>query len=282
MRRALGVVMALALLVIAMPAASTTAAAPKCAGVVANKVGTNGADTIRGTAGRDVIVARGGNDKVNGRGGNDIICGGAGADRLSGSSGSDKLLGQDGADILIGGDGNDTLNGGVGIDDCRPGAGSGLVTGCEYADYSITISDCPESATPGDSGTPGELISCTVAVTNHGPGAFTYEVSLSDREYEGLICWLNPAQSGSTFLFPALPPGQTNSFEYPFDCRLNGSPAPDGPWARMAATARPINAPPGLDLSCGEQCIQDQPNGALAASNNYALGTKIQFPVGSG
>jgi hypothetical protein len=123
--------MPLALLLVAVPGGSVSAATPTCAGKVATIVGTNAANTIRGTGGRDVIVAKGGNDRVIGRGGNDLICGGAGADTLSGSGGNDQLLGQDGDDVLYGNDGNDSLHGGNGSDDCRLGAGAGSVSSCE-------------------------------------------------------------------------------------------------------------------------------------------------------
>ena len=50
-------------------AAPAEAAAPRCMGLAATKVGTNGSNVILGTPGNDVIVARGGNDRVVGRGG---------------------------------------------------------------------------------------------------------------------------------------------------------------------------------------------------------------------
>lgn len=78
-------------------------ASVKCGGKTATRVGTNGANVIRGTKGRDVIAGLGGKDKIRGRGGKDILCGGGGRDRLIGGGGRDRLLGQAGRDVCIGG-----------------------------------------------------------------------------------------------------------------------------------------------------------------------------------
>lgn len=43
---------------------------PRCEGKVANIVGTNEPDRLKGTSGADVIPALGGNDVIDGRGGN--------------------------------------------------------------------------------------------------------------------------------------------------------------------------------------------------------------------
>ena len=112
---------AAALLTTMLPlgAPSEAAAAPRCDGLRATIVGTDGADTIRGTARRDVIVAKGGDDKVFGLGGDDTVCAGAGDDDVRGGSGSDDLRGEGGNDdlfsdggahgFLIGGPGDDLL-----------------------------------------------------------------------------------------------------------------------------------------------------------------------------
>jgi Ca2+-binding RTX toxin-like protein len=87
-------------------AGSAQAAKPRCFGLAATIVGTNGANVIRGTSGSDVIVARGGNDRVLGRGGNDRICLGAG----NGHAGFDLVQGGPGGDRLDGGADTDTLS----------------------------------------------------------------------------------------------------------------------------------------------------------------------------
>ncbi|MGH2693034.1 MAG: hypothetical protein ACRDHM_11130 [Actinomycetota bacterium] len=55
-------------------------------------------DTIKGGGGRDIIIAGGGNDRVNGGAGNDKIVGGGGNDRLRGGSGRDRCIGSKGRD----------------------------------------------------------------------------------------------------------------------------------------------------------------------------------------
>ncbi len=97
-------------------ATSAEAAKPRCAGMKATIVGTNGDDRIIGTRGRDVIVAKGGDDVVEGRGGADVICGGAGNDTILAGAGSDLVYGDAGTDLLRGGPGDDRLS---------PGAGGG-------------------------------------------------------------------------------------------------------------------------------------------------------------
>jgi hypothetical protein len=88
----------------------------RCAGVVVNRIGTAGKDTLRGTAKADGLLALAGNDLLLGLGGNDGLCGGTGRDRLRGGKGRDKLLGGPGRDRLLGGPGRDRLRGGPGPD----------------------------------------------------------------------------------------------------------------------------------------------------------------------
>ncbi|HET9214111.1 MAG TPA: M36 family metallopeptidase [Gaiellaceae bacterium] len=76
-----------------------------CLGQPATKVGTNGADSLRGRTGGDVIVGLGGNDTILGRGGNDRICGGDGRDRLVGGGGVDRFSGGGGRDTIDARDG---------------------------------------------------------------------------------------------------------------------------------------------------------------------------------
>ena len=114
MRPRISVIAIAAVLVLMMqPAAGVlaSAAAPRCNGKVATKVGTAQSETIRGTQGNDVIVARGGDDLVLGRGGKDVICGSAGFDQILGGGGNDKLFGGNDTDFLDGGSGNNTIDG---------------------------------------------------------------------------------------------------------------------------------------------------------------------------
>jgi sugar lactone lactonase YvrE len=80
---------------------------PKCKGRVANIVGSNKKDKLKGSKFADVIAGLGGKDKIKGVKGNDRLCGGKGKDKLKGGPGKDKLLGQGGKDKLDGGPGKD-------------------------------------------------------------------------------------------------------------------------------------------------------------------------------
>ena len=82
-------------------------------GVLVNRVGSNGKDTLKGTAHSDGILGLGGKDRLLGLGAGDVLIGGAGAD------------------ILVGGAGGDLLSGGSGHDTCRGGAGNDSANGCE-------------------------------------------------------------------------------------------------------------------------------------------------------
>lgn len=87
-----------------------------CGGVLVNRIGTAGNDTIEGTPAADGILGQAGNDTLSGLSGKDGICGGAGKDKLRGGGGKDKLIGGAGKDTLIGGKGRDTCKGGGGKD----------------------------------------------------------------------------------------------------------------------------------------------------------------------
>jgi Ca2+-binding RTX toxin-like protein len=80
---------------------------PKCKGRVANIVGSDKKDKLKGSRFPDVIAGLGGKDKIKGVKGNDRLCGGKGKDKLKGGPGKDKLLGQAGKDKLDGGPGKD-------------------------------------------------------------------------------------------------------------------------------------------------------------------------------
>ena len=104
------------------PGSVAGAEVPKCAGLAATRVGTEGNDRLIGTAGRDVLVGLGGRDRLIGAKGNDVLCGGAGRDVLKGKGADDRLLGGRGADLLLGG---------AGVDVCAGGKGADRNRGCE-------------------------------------------------------------------------------------------------------------------------------------------------------
>jgi CSLREA domain-containing protein len=79
----------------------------RCGGIVVNRVGTSGEDSLAGTRGSDGILGLGGKDKLSGRAGKDGLCGGSGRDRLKGGGGKDTLTGGRGRDVCKGGPGKD-------------------------------------------------------------------------------------------------------------------------------------------------------------------------------
>ncbi len=101
----------------------------RCHGQIANRIGTNGRDSLRGTPGRDSFLLLGGNDKARGLGGNDVFCGAGGRDTEIGGRGRDRIFGDTGKDRLIGGPGNDRLVGGGGSDKLFGGPGRDLLRG---------------------------------------------------------------------------------------------------------------------------------------------------------
>ena len=109
--------------------------------LAANKVGTNGPDTLRGTNKADNLL---------GRGANDI---------LLALAGNDNLLGGPGKDIVYGGDenrfsgGNKNMVGGSGNDSVIGGRGSDIVLGEEGDDL---VADGPEREFSTDSVSGGE------------------------------------------------------------------------------------------------------------------------------
>jgi hypothetical protein len=112
----------------------------KCAGRVANQVGTTGNDVMKGTAAAETFLSLGGNDKILSEGGKDTICagpgkdavkGGGGKDTLKGGPSGDRLAGQGGNDNLRGQGGSDRLHGGPGTDRCAQGPGRGPEIACE-------------------------------------------------------------------------------------------------------------------------------------------------------
>ncbi len=101
----------------------------RCHGRIANRVGTNGADSLSGTAGADSFLLLGGDDRALGLGANDVFCGAAGRDVEIGGTGKDRAYGDTGKDRLVGGPGNDLLAGGGGPDKLLGGAGKDLLRG---------------------------------------------------------------------------------------------------------------------------------------------------------
>jgi CSLREA domain-containing protein len=75
----------------------------RCRGIVVNRVGTEGGDTLVGTGLRDGLLGLGGKDTLKGSLGADGLCGGAGKDTLRGENGMDRLDGGKGKDTCIGG-----------------------------------------------------------------------------------------------------------------------------------------------------------------------------------
>jgi DNA-binding beta-propeller fold protein YncE len=71
---------------------------PNCDGRVANIVGSNKKDKLKGSRFADVIAGLKGNDKIKGLKGHDRLCGGKGKDKLKGGPGKDKLNGGPGKD----------------------------------------------------------------------------------------------------------------------------------------------------------------------------------------
>ena len=118
---------------------STPPALPRCRRRVVTKVGTPGADVIRGTPAADVIASFGGNDVVRGKGRQDTICTGAGRDRAFGNRGANAILGGPGDDHLNGGNagfggGGAFVDGGRGDDFLVAEDGSDVLRGASGAD----------------------------------------------------------------------------------------------------------------------------------------------------
>jgi Ca2+-binding RTX toxin-like protein len=113
-------------------------AKPRCQGVKATVVGSDGDDVLRGKGGEDVIVARGGNDQIfTGEGqdrvcagdGDDLVDTGGGEDRVQASFGADTVNGGRGRDRLLAGDGDDVILGGAGGELAKGGGGNDRIYG---------------------------------------------------------------------------------------------------------------------------------------------------------
>jgi Ca2+-binding RTX toxin-like protein len=89
----------------------------------ANKIGTDGPDTLRGTNGNDNLIGKGGTDELYSLAGRDNLLGGAGKDCLicatrqrRGFAGEKNLVGGPGNDYVLAGKGSDNVVGGEGND----------------------------------------------------------------------------------------------------------------------------------------------------------------------
>jgi Ca2+-binding RTX toxin-like protein len=92
--------------------------------LAANKVGTNGPDTLRGTNKADNLFGRGDNDILLALAGNDNLLGGPGKDIVYGGD-ENRLSGGD--KNMVGGSGNDSVIGGRGSDNVLGEEGKDLV-----------------------------------------------------------------------------------------------------------------------------------------------------------
>ena len=92
--------------------------------LAANKVGTNGPDTLRGTNKADNLLGRGANDILLALAGNDNLLGGPGKDIVYGGD-ENRLSG--GNKNMVGGSGNDSVIGGRGSDNVLGEEGNDLV-----------------------------------------------------------------------------------------------------------------------------------------------------------
>ncbi|MDZ8226030.1 MULTISPECIES: calcium-binding protein [unclassified Nostoc] len=77
---------------------------------IANVIGTNEADSIKGDSQNNQLTGLAGDDLIDGRSGNDVIDGGLGNDTLIGGAGDDTFIGSSGNDSINGGDGLDTVD----------------------------------------------------------------------------------------------------------------------------------------------------------------------------
>ena len=93
--------------------------------LAANKIGSDGPDTLRGTNGDDNLVGLGGNDRLFSLGGTDNLLGGPGKDIVFGGNQRFELSG--GHKNLLGGPGNDFVNGGKDSDNVVGGKGNDLL-----------------------------------------------------------------------------------------------------------------------------------------------------------
>jgi Ca2+-binding RTX toxin-like protein len=260
-------VTALGIAMLGIPVAQAAdAATPTCMGKRATIVGTAGKDILRGTKRADVIVAKGGSDVIKGRGGNDLICagggndevtggggadkvlGGAGNDTITGGYGKDRLLGQGGDDLISGGAANDTINGGTGIDTCAQDGGTGVIKNCEIVEEPESPDDPepphdpePPAPTTADLGVSvqgprqsksGE-VTFRVTVTNHGPAAVPYTLTLTQVSQKAVCV---AATWAGDHVGPALASGDSRAEEVLASCVKKGGGAKVGVRASVDGT----------------------------------------------
>jgi hypothetical protein len=227
------VVIAITVALLAIPAVSSTAiaATPKCDGLRATIVGTNGPDILKGTSRRDVIVSRGGADKIFGRGGNDVICTGSGRDTIVAGAGKDRVFGGRGKDTLKGGAGWDVLDGGPDKDACYKNADGAKLKNCEEADLRVTVTS-PASVVENDDGTEDEDEKATfsVRVKNIGAKSAWYDLVVVD-EWSNVTCSM---KHSTTEQNQFVKPGAWLSYDYWATCEITGA----NPHVTMTATAK--------------------------------------------
>jgi hypothetical protein len=169
--------------------------------------GGSGDDGIVGEDGHDDLFGFDGDDLMLGGVGDDFARGGEGDDLVGGEEGTDVLKGDDGDDTVAGGAGNDDIDGGAGSDECDQQGGTGPVTRCETADFSVTV-DCPPTGGEGQN-------TCSIQVTNDGPDAASYFLSQTE-DGDGVEC---NGPDGTTRK-PVLASGQARLSNYTMDCHL--------------------------------------------------------------
>jgi Ca2+-binding RTX toxin-like protein len=156
-----------AILLVAMMALTLLVASGVAMAV--NKIGTDGADTLRGTNGDDNLLGKGGNDRLFSLAGDDTLLGGTGKDlvfggrvvgsccddddyaggdkNLSGGPGNDGVEGGKGSDNIVGGRGNDWLFEGAEpdvakIDNISAGAGNDAIWVLNWSPVGKDILSC--------------------------------------------------------------------------------------------------------------------------------------------
>lgn len=96
--------------------------------------GGTGNDTIKGGDDGDHLFGGWGDDQISGKEGQDLIKGGLGDDTLDGGDEDDIVIGGVGNDTIKGGDGGDVLEGNDGSDTLNGGSGEDFLSGGEGDD----------------------------------------------------------------------------------------------------------------------------------------------------
>lgn len=167
----------------------------------------SGDDTIDGEGNNDIINAGEGNNDVQGGSGDDTINTGSGNDTIDGEGdddvitdlgGTNDIQGGSGEDTIVTGAGNDTINAEGNDDICSAGAGSNVVTNCEFGYVTIVKDAVPNDAqdfefTGGlggfflDDDANGTLSNTRLFTVAFGVYAVT-EVAVSGWTLSGIVC----------------------------------------------------------------------------------------------